>query len=67
MAKRRIPIDKELGQRITIRLDRPSHAQLQEYAASEGFTASLLVRHLVKQFLDNQRRFKINPLKGISA
>ncbi len=38
MSKRRIPIDKELGQRITIRLDRPSHAQLQEYAASEGFT-----------------------------
>lgn len=67
MAKRRTSPDKELGQRITIRLDLPSHAQLQEYAASEGFTPSLLVRHLVKRFLDNQRRLKINPLKGISA
>jgi len=67
MSKRRVPIEKELGQRITIRLDLPCHAQLQEYAASEGFTPSVIIRHLVKRFLDNQRRLGINTMKGISA
>lgn len=67
MAKRRTPIERELGQRITIRLDLPCYAQLQEYASREGFTPSTIVRHLVKRFLDNQRRLGINTMKGISA
>lgn len=64
--KKRVQIEKELGQRITIRLDLPSYAQLQEYSSSEGFTPSLVIRHLVKRFLDNQRKFKIDTTKGIS-
>lgn len=64
--KKRVDVHRELGKRITIRLDLPSYAQLQEYSSSEGFTSSLVIRHLVKRFLDNQRRFKLDPMKGIS-
>ena len=64
--KQRVQIEKKLGQRVTIRLDLPSYAQLQDYSSSEGFTPSLLIRHLVKRFLDNQRKFKIDTTKGIS-
>lgn len=64
--KKRVSFEKELGKRITIRLDLPSYAQLQEYSSSEGFTPSLVIRHLVKRFLDNQRKFKIDTTKGIS-
>jgi hypothetical protein len=64
--KKRVSFEKELGQRITIRLDLPSYGQLQDYSSSEGFTPSLVIRHLVKRFLDNQRKFKIDTTKGIS-
>jgi len=66
MSKRRVAIGKELGQRVTIRLDRPSHSQLVEYASSEGFTPSTIIRHLVKRFLANQSRLSVDHMKGIT-
>ncbi len=67
MKKRRVPVERELGQRITIRLDPSCYAQLQDYASSEGFSTAVIVRHLVKRFLENQRKFRIDTLKGLSA
>ncbi|MHB8121335.1 MAG: hypothetical protein ACYDG4_04195 [Desulfuromonadaceae bacterium] len=64
--KQRVQIEKKLGYRVTVRLDLPSYVELQNYSSSEGFTPSLLIRHLVKRFLDNQRKFKIDTTKGIS-
>jgi hypothetical protein len=65
--KKRVTFEKELGQRITIRLDQKSFAMLQDYSFSEGFTPSLIIRHLVKRFLDNQRRFNLDSVKGIAV
>jgi hypothetical protein len=66
MPKRRVALEKELGQRVTFRLDLPCYSQLMDYASSEGFTPSTIVRRLVKRFLANQRRLSIDPMKGIS-
>ena len=46
-----------LERKLTIRLDAERYAQLEAYARREGFTASLVLRHLLCRFLDDQGRF----------
>lgn len=67
MKKRRVPVDKELCQKIVIRLDLPCYTQLHEYAFVEGYTPSVIVRHLIKRFLASQRKFDVAPLKGLTT
>jgi NRPS condensation-like uncharacterized protein len=42
---------------VTIRLDPERFDQLEDYARREGFTVSVIVRHLLCRFLEDQRRF----------
>jgi uncharacterized protein (DUF4415 family) len=46
-----------LERKVTVRLDADRFAQLESYARREGFTVSVIVRHLLFRFLDEQRRF----------
>ena len=39
-------------ERITIRLDEIEKELLQEYAEDQGVTISLIIRRLIKEFLD---------------
>ena len=48
---------KNLDRKVTVRLDAERFAQLDEYARREGFTVSVIVRHLLCRFLEDQRRF----------
>lgn len=45
-----------LDRKVTVRLDADRFAQLESYARSEGFTVSVIVRHLLCRFLEDQRR-----------
>ena len=47
---------KSLDKRITIRLETDRLAQLEQFAQREGFSVSLVVRHLVCRFLEDQQR-----------
>ena len=46
------PLDK----RVSIRLETDRFDQLEAFARREGFSVSLVVRHLVCRFLEDQRR-----------
>ena len=56
MANRRMGNGNPLESRVTFRLDQDRLERLAEYAHREGFTVSLIVRHLVSRFLEDQRR-----------
>jgi polysaccharide deacetylase 2 family uncharacterized protein YibQ len=45
-----------LDRKVTIRIDPDRFDQLEDYARREGFTVSLVVRHLVCRFLEDRRR-----------
>lgn len=49
-----------LERKVTVRLDADRFAQLESFARSEGFTVSVIVRHLLCRFLEEQRRFPGN-------
>lgn len=67
MPKKEIPYGRALDRSVTVRFDLVTYSQLNQYAIDEGFTPSLVVRHLVKRFLENQRRLKIDTLRGIAS
>jgi hypothetical protein len=48
---------KNLDRKVTVRLDADRFDQLEEYARREGFTVSVIVRHLLCRFIEDQRRF----------
>jgi NRPS condensation-like uncharacterized protein len=48
---------KNFDRKVTIRLDADRFDQLEAYARREGFTVSVIVRHLLCRFLEDQRRF----------
>jgi NRPS condensation-like uncharacterized protein len=52
-----IPAPRTLERKVTFRLDAARFDQLEDYARREGFTVSVIVRHLVCRFLEDQRRF----------
>lgn len=43
--------------KFSLRLDADRYAMLQQIADREGFTVSLIVRHLVYRFLEQEQRF----------
>lgn len=51
------PAPGNLERKVTVRLDADRFAQLEAYARREGFTVSVVVRHLLCRFLEDQRRF----------
>lgn len=51
---------KNLDRKVTVRLDPDRFGQLESYARREGFTVSVIVRHLLCRFLEDQRRFPGN-------
>ena len=46
-----------LERKVCVRLDQARYAELEELAQRQGFTVSLVVRHLVHRFLEDRRRF----------
>ncbi|MEZ4599216.1 MAG: hypothetical protein R2940_05460 [Syntrophotaleaceae bacterium] len=52
---RQLPLNN-LDRKITVRLDADRYRQLDEYARREGFTVSVIVRHLLCRFLEDLRR-----------
>jgi hypothetical protein len=42
---------------LTVRLDADRYDQLEQLACKEGFSVSVIVRHLVYRFLDEKRRW----------
>lgn len=46
-----------LEKKVCVRLDRERFEELEDLARREGFTVSLVVRHLVHRFLEDRRRF----------
>lgn len=46
-----------LERKVTVRLDPDRFDRLEEFAHREGFTVSLVVRHLVCRFLEDRERF----------
>ena len=45
-----------LERKVTVRLDADRYDELEEFARKEGFTVSVIVRHLLCRFLEDQRR-----------
>jgi hypothetical protein len=48
---------KNLDRKVTVRLDPDRFDELEAYAYREGFSVSVIVRHLLCRFLEDQRRF----------
>ena len=42
--------------KVSLRLDAERYELLQELAEREGFTVSMIVRHLVYRFLEQEKR-----------
>lgn len=49
-------MSSNLDRKVTVRLDPDRFDQLEDFARREGFTVSLVVRHLVCRFLEERRR-----------
>lgn len=49
-----------LEKKITFRLDGSRFDELDDLARREGFTVSVIVRHLVCRFLEQERRLKVD-------
>jgi len=45
-----------LDKRVTIRLDGERFAFLERLAQREGFTVSLIIRHLVMRYVEREQR-----------
>jgi len=45
-----------LDRKVSIRLDSGRYDQLEDFAQREGFSVSLVVRHLVCRFLEDRQR-----------
>ncbi len=41
---------------LTLRLDKQTRDDLMMYARRDGFTASMLIRHLIFRYLDERKR-----------
>lgn len=54
----------KLQRRFTIRLDADRYDELERYSDREGFSVSIIIRHLVYRFLEDQRRLSVAKLKG---
>ena len=48
-----------LDRRLTVRLDNDRFGVLEEMAKREGFSVSVIVRHLVYRYIEQQRRFAV--------
>jgi hypothetical protein len=46
-----------LDHRLTVRLDADHFGDLDQMAKREGFSVSVIVRHLVYRYIEQQRRF----------
>jgi hypothetical protein len=53
-----------MDERLTIRMDTKRRDLLEEYAKCEGMPASLIVRHLVYRFLEQQQKLSFIPRIG---
>jgi len=49
-----------LDRKVTVRLDPARFDELDDIARREGFTVSVIVRHLVCRFLEQEHRLKVN-------
>ena len=58
MAIQKMASGNELAMRVTFRLDQDRLEELASYAHREGFTVSVIVRHLVSRFLEDRRRYE---------
>jgi hypothetical protein len=45
-----------LDRKVTVRIDAERFDLLEDFARREGFTVSVIVRHLLCRFLEDQRR-----------
>lgn len=48
-----------LDRRLTVRLDGDRFCVLEDMARREGFSVSVIVRHLVYRYIEQQRRFAV--------
>jgi hypothetical protein len=48
-----------LDHRLTVRLDADRFGVLDQMAKREGFSVSVIVRHLVYRYIEQQRRFAV--------
>lgn len=48
-----------LDHRLTVRLDADRFGVLDQLARREGFSVSVIVRHLVYRYIEQQRRFAV--------
>jgi len=48
-----------LERKVTVRLDPERFEELDGIAQREGFTVSVIVRHLVCRFLEQERRLRV--------
>ena len=62
----RIPAHEgaNMDERLTVRMDAERRELLEQYARREGMAASLIVRHLVYRFLEQQERVRAFPRLG---
>ncbi len=58
MTNRRLANGTDLAMKVSFRLDQDRLEELANYAHREGFTVSVIVRHLVSRFLEDRRRFE---------
>lgn len=48
-----------LDHRLTVRLDADRFGALEQMARREGFSVSIIVRHMVYRYIEQQRRFTV--------
>ncbi|AJE03336.1 hypothetical protein GPICK_08190 [Geobacter pickeringii] len=46
-----------LERKVSVRLDADRFAFLEDYARREGYSVSLIVRHLVCRFVEDRRKY----------
>ena len=51
-----------MEKKVSLRLDDSRYDELQKIADREGFTVSLIVRHLVHRFLEQERRLETRSI-----
>ena len=49
--------ERLLDRRLTVRLDNDRFGVLEQMAKREGFSVSVIVRHLVYRYIEQERRF----------
>jgi len=53
-----------LDKKVSFRLDEGRYSSLEEIARKEGFPVSQIVRHLVIRYIEEHKRFSVNPGSG---